>query len=229
MALARPRRHLGADTGLQLQVGSPRGIGPTQPEDDLYHHLRRQCLVRSRGWRPAGGRGHRHPRNQLLPAVTWAPGAIPRVDGYRRGAHGGSGMILVNVGKGSWRSEMRCSSALVLLFISPILAFGQIEPKRPLAPEQELRVTRDAGSVTVSGATFSYILNRENGLIGAVRVLGNDITGGTPIPDMVLAEQLDPDYSPYAARREKHAHLTVASENPSRVVITSEGDRKSVV
>src|SRR5664280_1926350 len=63
------------------------------------------------------------------------------------------------------------------------MALGQIEPKRPFSQEQELRVTQDAGSVTVSGATFSYVFNRENGLIGAVRVLGNDITGGTPIPD----------------------------------------------
>jgi len=118
---------------------------------------------------------------------------------------------------------MRYSSALVLFFIPPILAFGQIEPKRPLRSEQELKVTWDAASVTVSGATFSYTLNKENGLISAVRVLGSDITVGTPIPDMVLAEQLDPDYSPYTARREKRAHLTIASESPSRVVVTSAG------
>jgi hypothetical protein len=102
-------------------------------------------------------------------------------------------------------------------------ALGQIEPKRPLAPDQELRVTQDSDSVTVSGATFSYTFSRENGLISTVHVLGNDITGGTPIPDMVLAEQPDPDDSPYAARRENQANLTVASENPAQVIVTSVG------
>jgi hypothetical protein len=52
---------------------------------------------------------------------------------------------------------------------------GQIEPKRPLAPGQEFRVTQDSGSANVSGATFSYIFSRENGLIISVRVLGEDI------------------------------------------------------
>src|SRR5258706_6410225 len=107
--------------------------------------------------------------------------------------------------------------------IKPILGFGKKVPKHPLMPRQELSVTQDSSSVTVSGATFSYVFSKENGLIGTVRVLGIDITYGTPIPDLVLAEQLDPDFSPYTAKREKQATLTVASENPSQVVVISEG------
>src|SRR5882762_9526846 len=105
----------------------------------------------------------------------------------------------------------------------PIPGFGQNVPKPPLIPRQKLSVTQDSSSVTVSGATFSYVFSKENGLIGTVRVLGIDITYGTPIPDLVLAEQLDPDFSPYTAKREKQATLTVASENPSQVVVISEG------
>jgi len=110
-----------------------------------------------------------------------------------------------------------------LLFVLPILAVAEIEPKRPLTPEQELKVTENANSVMISGETFSYTVNRVNGLIGSVRVAGREITDGTPIPDLILAEQLNPDYSPYAARRERHARVTITSADPSRVLIATEG------
>ncbi len=102
-----------------------------------------------------------------------------------------------------------------------------IEPKRPLAPEQELKVTESANSVMISGETFSYIVNKENGLIGSVKVTGREITDGTPIPDLFVAEQLNPDYSPYTASREKHARVTISSADPSRVVIAAEGQYTS--
>src|SRR5438093_1498551 len=59
----------------------------------------------------------------------------------------------------------------------PNQVLGQIEPKHPLTPEQELKVTRNSNSVTVSGETFTYAFSRKNGLISAVWVLGNDING----------------------------------------------------
>jgi hypothetical protein len=77
--------------------------------------------------------------------------------------------------------------------------------------------------VVVSGETFSYTFSRENGLIGAVKVLGQEITDGTPIPDLVLAEHLGPDFSPYAARREKQARVTIHLADPSHVLVASEG------
>jgi hypothetical protein len=117
--------------------------------------------------------------------------------------------------------------AFSLLFVLPILAVAEIEPKRPLGPEQQLKVTEGVNSVTISGETFSYTVNRENGLIASVRVAGREITDGTPIPDLILAEQLNPDYSPYAARREKRARVTVRSADPSRVVIVAEGQYAS--
>ena len=102
-----------------------------------------------------------------------------------------------------------------------------IEPKRALAPEQELKVAEGANSVMISGATFSYTVNKGNGLIGSVKVTGREITDGTPIPDLFVAEQLNPDYSPYAASREKHARVTISSADPSRVVIAAEGQYTS--
>ena len=49
------------------------------------------------------------------------------------------------------------------------------------------------------------------------------MTGGTPIPDLSVAEHLDPDFSPYAARNERHARVTLLSATPSHVVIEAEG------
>lgn len=117
--------------------------------------------------------------------------------------------------------------ALCSFFLVPVLALAQIEPKRPLAPEQELRVSQDARSVVVSGETFAYTFSKENGLIGVVRVLGQEITDGTPIPDLLLAEHLDLDFSPYAARREKQARVTIHLADPSRVLVASEGQYTS--
>jgi hypothetical protein len=113
--------------------------------------------------------------------------------------------------------------AVFFLLTLPIFAFGEIQPKRPLSPQQELRVTEDARSVTVSGETFAYSFSRENGLISAVRVMGREVTDGTPIPDLVAAEQLNPDVSPYAARREKRAALRIRSAAPAQVVVVAEG------
>src|ERR1019366_949141 len=115
------------------------------------------------------------------------------------------------------------NKACAFLFVLPIFAFAEIEPKRPLSPQQELQITQDSHSVIVSGETFSYTFSRENGLISAVRVMGQQITDGTPIPDLVAAEQLNPDDSPYAARRETRASLNIRSASPSQVVVVAEG------
>jgi hypothetical protein len=124
------------------------------------------------------------------------------------------------------RSPLRCAG---LLLLNPLLTLTlraadfDIEPKRPLVSAQELRVIRDAGSITVSGETFAYTFSKDNGLIASVEVLGREMTGGTPIPDLFAAEHLDPDFSPYAARNERHARVTLLSATPSHVVIEAEG------
>ena len=109
-----------------------------------------------------------------------------------------------------------------LLFVA--LAFGhEIEPKRPLSPAQDLRVRQDASSIVVSGETFSYTFRKANGLISEIQVLGRTLTDGTPVPDLMAAEQLDPAYSPYRARHETQARVTLVSSAPDRAVIYSEG------
>jgi hypothetical protein len=115
--------------------------------------------------------------------------------------------------------------SLVLLFVSPaaLAADFHIEPKRPLSPAQELRVADGDRFIKVSGETFTYIFRKDNGLIGAVEVLGRDITGGTPIPDLSVAEHLDPDFSPYSARYERNARVRLVTAGPAQVVIEAEG------
>jgi hypothetical protein len=95
--------------------------------------------------------------------------------------------------------------------------------KRPLSPEQNLRVTEAAESITVSGETFAYTFSRANGLITGARVLGEELLAGVPIPNLELAEQLDRNFSPYSASRETQASLTVRENGPARVVIHAEG------
>jgi hypothetical protein len=99
--------------------------------------------------------------------------------------------------------------------------------KLPLTGEQELRVTEDPRSVIVSGETFSYNFSKESGLIRAIRVLGQEVTNGTPIPDLIVTEHPNLDDFPYAARHEKHARTTISSAASSRVVIVSEGQYTS--
>ena len=107
----------------------------------------------------------------------------------------------------------------------PIVAAGfDIEPKHPLSARQELRVVQDERSIKVSGETFAYTFRKDNGLIGAVEVLGRELTGGTPIPDLTLAEHLDPDFFPFAARHETRARVTLVTATPARLVIEAEGD-----
>lgn len=113
------------------------------------------------------------------------------------------------------------SLCFYLLFVRA--AAGVIEPKRPQSPAQELKVREEARSIVVSGETFAYTFSRDSGLITSVRVLGNEITDGTPIPDLILAEHLDRTYSQYAARRETQARVSVSAAEPARVVIAAEG------
>ena len=82
---------------------------------------------------------------------------------------------------------------------------------------------QDVQSIRVSGETFAYTFSKHNGLIASVEVLGREITGGTPIPDLLVAEHLDPDFSPYVARNERHARLALISADTSNVVIEAEG------
>jgi hypothetical protein len=111
-----------------------------------------------------------------------------------------------------------------LLTAFPLIAANfDIEPKRPLSAGQELRVVQDERSIKVCGETFTYTFLKDNGLIGTVQVLGRELTGGTPIPDLSVAEHLNPDFSPFAARFETRARLTLVTVTPSRVVIEAEG------
>ncbi len=115
---------------------------------------------------------------------------------------------------------------LLIVLALPLLSsfvMAETEPKFPLTAQQEIKVTQNGGAIVVSGETFSYAFSKNNGLICSVKVTEQEITDGTPIPDLVLAEQLNPDQSPYLARSEKHARVTVNSAAPSRVVIVSEG------
>ena len=116
------------------------------------------------------------------------------------------------------------SVALLLLSVLPVRASDfDIEPKRPLSAAQELRVAQDDRSIKVSGETFAYTFRKDSGLIGAVEVLGRNITGEAPIPDLAVAEHLDPDFSPYAARNETNARVCLLVASPARVVIEAEG------
>ena len=116
------------------------------------------------------------------------------------------------------------SAALLLLCVLPVSASDfDIEPKRPLSATQELRVVQDDRAIKVSGETFAYTFRKDNGLIGKVEVLGRELTGGTPIPDLTVAEHLDPDFSPYAARWETNARVRLIMASPARVVIEAEG------
>jgi len=109
------------------------------------------------------------------------------------------------------RSPSCCAGLLLLSALTlPVRAADfDIEPKRPLTPAQELHVMQDVQSIRVSGETFAYTLSKHNGLIASVKVLGREMAGGTPIPDLLVAEHLDPDFSPYVARNERHARLAL--------------------
>jgi hypothetical protein len=117
-----------------------------------------------------------------------------------------------------------CVVSMVLLLgvatLSPALA---IEIKQPLGPEEELKVSQDSRSISVSGETFSYKFSKQNGLIESVCVLGREITDEVPIPNLVLAEHFNADLSSYAARHETAARVTLVEAGPARVVIQSEG------
>ena len=112
----------------------------------------------------------------------------------------------------------------LLLFIFQALPLrAEIEPKRPLGPQQQLKVQQQGRQLIVTGETFDYSFSKANGLISGVKVLGQEITDGTPIPDLMVAEQLDPSVSPYAARHEARAQVSLVSEGPARVVIHAQG------
>ena len=98
-----------------------------------------------------------------------------------------------------------------------------IEPRRPLSGSQNLTVSKEDSGVTVAGETFAYTFSTANGLITRVRVLGEEISAGVPIPNLELAEQLDRRYSPYSAARETRGRLSVKSAEPARVVLEAEG------
>ncbi len=117
-------------------------------------------------------------------------------------------------------------AVILFLWLSafPIIAADfDIESKRPLSAGQELRVAQDEQSIKVSGETFAYTFRKDNGLIGAIEVLGRDMTGGSPIPDLTMAENLDPEFSPFTARHETRARVTLVTATPARVVIEAEG------
>jgi hypothetical protein len=98
-----------------------------------------------------------------------------------------------------------------------------IEPKRSLSKAQELKIVQDQTTVTVSGETFSYVLSKEHGLIRSIRVLGEELIADRPVPDLMVAEQLDRTFSPYRASNEVHANLTLDSHTPDKAVIRAEG------
>ena len=103
-------------------------------------------------------------------------------------------------------------------------ARSTVEAKRPISPEQNLKVSDEAASVTVAGETFEYTFSKANGLITGVRVLGQQLLAGVPVPNLELAEQLDRNFSPYSASRETQARLAIRTNEPARVVIQAEGD-----
>jgi hypothetical protein len=98
-----------------------------------------------------------------------------------------------------------------------------VEPKRPLTAEQSLKVSEEAGAVTVSGETFAYTFSKGNGLITSLRALGKELLADVPVPNLELAEQLDRNFSPYSASRESQARVGIRTNEPSRVVIQAEG------
>jgi hypothetical protein len=117
-------------------------------------------------------------------------------------------------------------TVILFFFFSVFPAWAadfDIESKRPLSALQELRVSQDEQSIKVSGETFVYTFNKSNGLIGAIEVLGREMTGGCPIPDLSMAENLDPEFSPFTARHETQARVTLVKTTPARVVIEAEG------
>ena len=114
--------------------------------------------------------------------------------------------------------------AFLLLFLLPALPLrADIEPKRPLEPQEQLKVQQDGRHLIVSGETFDYSFSKANGLISGVKVLGQEITDSTPIPDLWVAEQLDPDVSPYSARHDTRAEVSLVLEDPVRMVIRARG------
>jgi hypothetical protein len=116
-----------------------------------------------------------------------------------------------------------CVVPAALVFAGIAILRAEIEPKRPLGVAQHLRVSQDAQSVVVAGETFAYAFSRANGLISSVQVLGFELTDGTGIPDLRVAEQLDPTVSPWRAQLETAAEVSVASAAPDRVVIQASG------
>ncbi len=70
---------------------------------------------------------------------------------------------------------------------------------------------------------LQYTFSKANGLITGVRVLGEELLAGVPIPNLELAEQIDRNFSPYSASRETRGRLTVKTNEPARVVIQAEG------
>ncbi|MCW5976544.1 MAG: hypothetical protein KIT09_00630 [Bryobacteraceae bacterium] len=111
---------------------------------------------------------------------------------------------------------------VLLLLCSFAVLLPAIETKRPLNGDQELKLRETDAAITVSGETFSYAFSKGNGLIGSVVVLGREISVG-PIPDLVLAEHFNQDFSTYAARRETSARVRTVTAAPERVVIEAEG------
>ena len=112
-------------------------------------------------------------------------------------------------------------SLFFALVTVPVTGFD-IEPKRPLSPSQELKVTQDGRSITVSGETFTYTFRKDNGLIGSVKVLGREMTDGVPVPGLMVAEHLDSAFSPYLARYETAAHVELVADK-ARAVVRAEG------
>jgi hypothetical protein len=83
---------------------------------------------------------------------------------------------------------------LITFVLSPFLALGfPAEAKRPFALEEKLRIHQGPTAQAVSGQTFSYASRGDNGLIGEVQVLGRDIGGGVPIPNLAVAGRFDPE------------------------------------
>jgi hypothetical protein len=118
---------------------------------------------------------------------------------------------------------LRIGALLFICFVRLTASDFNIEPKRPLSATEELKVTQTDSLIRVAGETFSYAFRKDNGLIGSVEVLGREITGGTPLPDLAVAEHLNPNHSRYMARNETSARIKLAIADAQRVVLEAEG------
>jgi len=101
-----------------------------------------------------------------------------------------------------------------------------IEPKLPFRPEEELQVRQDDTVIEVSGETFSYKIDRSNGLITGIKVL-EDIYSRPddprPFPDTHLSPARDPERETWWARNEKNARVEIVKQEPEEVVIEAVG------